>query len=136
MAHATQFNRTNIQAVRCPYNKIIPAPETNATVRPNATDRKLIWPEVTKLGEPALPLLLPLALALEPEPELDPDPDPDPDPEPPVPLGAEVTVPVPWLPAWLIKVAQVPVGLVGEAVEADPLKSQAEAPLPAAACCS
>jgi len=118
------------------YNKIMPAPETNATVIAATTDKTPTWPEAEKPGTPTFGLLLPLEPELEPEPEPEPELDPDPDPEPPVPLGAEVTVPVPALPAWLIRAAQFPVGAVGEVVVADPLKSQAEAPFPAAFCCS
>jgi len=53
-----------------------------------------------------------------------------------VPEGAEVTVPVPADPASLIRAAQLPVGETAAWVVAEPLKSQAEAPLPAARCCS
>jgi len=90
-----------------------------------ATDKKPKWLEEEKPGTPAFELLLPLEPE-EPEPELVPEPDPD----PAVPLGAEVTVPVPALPAWLIKATQSPVGADGEVEVAEPLKSHAEAPFP------
>src|ERR1700761_7212583 len=98
----------------------MPAPETNATVTAAAIVKKPIWGEVEKPGAPIFALLLPLEPELDPEPE--PEPDPEPDPDPPVPLGADVTVPVPAFPAWLINAAQFPVGFVGEVVVADPLK--------------
>lgn len=110
----------------------MPAPETNATLMAAATDKRPIWLEVENPGAPTFGLLLPLEPELEPEldPEPEPEPDPEPDPDPAVPLGAEVTVPVPPLPAWLIKAAQFPVGALAETDVADPPKSQAEAPFP------
>src|ERR1700744_1550077 len=106
----------------------MPAPLTNATVTAATTDKKPKWLEEEKPGTPAFELLPPPLLPLPRDPELEPEPELD--AEPAVPLGADVTVPVPTAPAWLIRVAQLPVGLVGEAVVADPLKSQAEAPFP------
>lgn len=79
------------------YNRIMPAPATNATPRYTA-----VCSMPNALGEenPGTPALLELLLPLELDPPLDP----------PVAVGADVTVPWPFCPACEINATQLPVG--------------------------
>ena len=70
--------------------------------------------------DPTTTIVLPVVGAKPDEVEEEAD-------EPEVPVGWEVTVPVPAVPAWLIKLEQVPVALVVEVTVAEPPKLQADA---------